>query len=249
MLESGSRTDVGKVRKNNEDSFFVKDGQGLYIVADGMGGHAGGEVASQMTVDSISRSWDENVGKYRKEDVPRLAAEAIAKANRSVFERGSKHAELRGMGTTVVVVNIEPQVAFISHVGDSRCYLLRNDELRQITIDHQTPNGYLIRAIGMKKDVHIDTTSFHLQKNDLLLLCSDGLTNMLLDEDIEKVLKKKWENLDDACEELIGEANKAGGIDNITVVLVRIPTVAKKVEKSLVNFSINHPGFVVYIKK
>jgi len=237
-------TDTGKVRDHNEDNFLVLEGEqspsgidALLVVADGMGGHAAGEVASQMTVEEIPellRTRGIQVDNLEDAQIERFFADILEDVNRSVWKAG-QDPDKRGMGTTCTLAALRGNQAFLAHVGDSRAYLLRGGKLNQLTTDHSWveeavsdgrlnreearihPNRNLItRAIGLDREVQVDTYVVPLLKDDLLLLCSDGLNSMITDEEIQKALKEN--KLDKSCQALIQSANKHGGHDNTTVV-------------------------------
>ena len=224
----GAMSHVGKVRSNNEDSYKI--GQNYAIVADGMGGHNKGEVASKMAVDIISDFIT------AKKCGPVQAVEA---ANKEIFKKGSK-AEFAGMGTTAVVCVFEEDKALIANVGDSRGYILRNGELKQITKDHsliqklidegeiteeeaelRADKSVILRAVGADKDIKVDVFENDVFEGDRILLCTDGLTNCVDKEEITKTLAKNI-SVQKKTEELIEKANEKGGFDNITAVLLEI---------------------------
>ncbi len=224
----GAMSDVGKVRINNEDSYKI--GQNYAIVADGMGGHNKGEVASKMAVDIIS---DFITGKKCG------PVQAIEAANKEIFKKSGK-AEFSGMGTTVVMCVLEEDKALIANVGDSRGYILRDGEIKQITKDHslvqkliddgeitqeeaemRADKSVILRAVGSAKDVKVDVFENDILKGDIILLCSDGLTNCVEKEEITKTLEKNI-SIQKKAEELVKKANTNGGFDNITAVLLEL---------------------------
>ena len=237
-------TDTGRVRDHNEDYHTALWGKesppgvdALLVVADGMGGHAAGEVASKMTVDGIVQSLNdqaEGVSKLEGNAFGAFLEKVLEEVNQDVWQAGQE-ADKRGMGTTCTLAAIRGDQLFLAHIGDSRAYLLRDGELHQISKDHSWledavdqgvitreqarvhPNRNVItRAIGLEQQPQIDTSAMALADGDLLLLCSDGLNSMIPDEDIQRVLK---ESLTDAvCGDLIEAAHEAGGHDNTTVV-------------------------------
>lgn len=233
------RTDVGVVRSGNEDAFLMVPDSGVFIVADGMGGHAAGEVASEMSVQIVGRSLENVVGRPDAE-----AAETIRKgivdANAAIFQRTLVEQDKRGMGTTVTAMVINGERYMIGQVGDSRAYLLRDGQLLQVTKDHsyvqeQVDAGYLTpaqarthpysnvitRCVGANSDVAPDVYGGTLHGSDLFLLASDGLTGMLEDEDLLTILTS-GRSPGELVDKLISEANRRGGLDNITVIIVRI---------------------------
>lgn len=222
----GAMSDVGKVRSNNEDSYKI--GQSYAIVADGMGGHKKGEVASKMAVDIISDFVTE------KKCGP---VQAIEAANKEIYKKSSK-AEFAGMGTTTVMCIIEADKALIANVGDSRGYLFRKGELKQITKDHslvqkliddgeiteeeaemRADKSVILRAVGADKDIKVDVFENDISEGDIILLCTDGLTNCVEKEEIMKTLTRDI-SIQKKAEELVKNANKNGGFDNITAVLL-----------------------------
>jgi protein phosphatase len=238
VLEVGYKTDRGKVRKNNEDAFHVDERKGLFIVADGMGGHEAGEVASRMAVERIKEYFDSSSFFEDEEGIILQIKEIVKKANSEVYKYANWYETLKGMGTTLVLALIRGERLYIAHVGDSRAYLLRDGKLSRLTEDHSLvvrmvkegevteeeardyPYRHVIdRALGVKSEVEIDVDSFPY-KGEPLLLCTDGLTDMLEDVEIEEMLKNS-SNPQETCEKMIEKANEKGGRDNITVVLVR----------------------------
>jgi len=242
-------TDVGRQRQHNEDTFLVEEGVSLYLVADGMGGHAAGEIASKIAAESISEfvrhtidddgTWPHAYDEQFSRPTNRLTA-AMKIANTRVLEAMRKDARLRGMGTTVVAALIDGDMASVAHVGDSRAYRVRDSKISRVTNDHswvfeQVQAGMLTeeeaethplrnvitRALGGAMTVVPDASESELREGDLLLLCSDGLTGMVSDDNILEILLDHSDDLKVACEKLVEKANEGGGVDNVTVVLVR----------------------------
>ena len=247
---AAARTDVGRKRQGNEDSFCVEPELGLYVVADGMGGHAAGEVASRLGVETI-REW---MGKYLGgADValvgPPMATcsrqanfllSSIRLANRVIFDAAQGRREYAGMGTTVVsVLAVDDHVA-LAHVGDSRIYRIREDGITQLSRDHslvqqQVENGIIspeeahasqyrhliTRALGLKESVEVDLVEQPALPGDLLLLCSDGLSDLLEDEEMLAIVQEQGGDLEKACQCLVDRANYKGGDDNITALLIQ----------------------------
>ena len=243
-------TNVGMKRDHNEDSFYLPLNERLTIVADGMGGHASGEVASKMAVDTIAGffretegeqqlTWPFKVDRGHNHTINRMAT-AIKLANQQIFEEAERKTSCRGMGTTVVSALFLDNVLIVGHVGDSRLYRLREGGIEQITEDHSLLNDYIkmkrlseseiasfphknviVRALGMKSSVEVDIILDHPRLGDLYLLCSDGLSGMLTDTEIAGLAIEE-PDLDKLCERLIGAANENGGVDNITVVCARL---------------------------
>jgi protein phosphatase len=243
-------TDVGRKRKGNEDSLLVNAEQKLFVVADGMGGHAAGEVASKVAVDSINEfvcltsgdeeiTWPFGLDDSISYDGNRLKT-SIRYANRKVLEATKERTEYEGMATTVAAVLVDGDMANLAHVGDSRIYLYRDSTLRQLTSDHSWVNEQLesgiisadqarthplrnvvTRALGGKPDLQVDMQCEKMQGGDVLLVCSDGLTTMVPDEDIAELLGKAGGDVEKSAQSLVAEANERGGEDNITVLLVQ----------------------------
>nr|WP_206524205.1 Stp1/IreP family PP2C-type Ser/Thr phosphatase [Lujinxingia sediminis] len=251
-LRYAGNTHVGMKRGHNEDNLRLVPEENLYIVADGMGGHASGEVASQLAVDTIAEffmetskdedlTWPYKMEKGRTYEENRLGA-SIKLANLRIFETAkndpSKH---HGMGTTVVALCICGETIYVGHVGDSRVYRLRGEELHQVTEDHSLLNDYIkmkdlteeeienfphknviVRALGMKETVQVDVCHEEPQHKDLYLLCSDGLNGMINDKAIRQIMVDNRDNLEVCIDKLIEAANNNGGTDNTTCVMVEI---------------------------
>lgn len=235
LTSASAQTDAGLRRKRNEDSLHVADQHGLYVVADGMGGYSGGEIASQLAVETIAAAFDaKSFAAEPHEKIPRRASElarAIQMANDAIFSRAQGDRELEGMGTTIVAAHFcfNKQRLYVAHVGDSRMYRLRDGLFEQITQDHtmstlgvEGPQGaHLSRAVGIWPVVPIDIGLVKPMPGDLYLLCSDGLTKMVDASDIFGILERATD-LDRAVAELVATANANGGKDNVTVILVRV---------------------------
>ncbi|HEX9728341.1 MAG TPA: Stp1/IreP family PP2C-type Ser/Thr phosphatase [Gemmatimonadales bacterium] len=239
QFTSAGLTDVGIVRSGNEDSYLIVDERAVFIVADGMGGHAAGEVASEMAVRIIAEELGDIRGVGEEPAAARMR-EAIRQANASIFERTLTEHDKRGMGTTATALVLNGQRYLIGQVGDSRAYLLRDSELTQLTKDHsyvqeQVDAGYLspeearthpysnviTRCVGANNDVAPDTYVGSLRAGDIFVLASDGLTGMVDDPDLHNMLLSS-RNPEALAQALINEANHRGGLDNITVIAVRI---------------------------
>lgn len=243
-LEAAGCTDTGAVRSNNEDAFRCCPEENVFVVCDGMGGMAAGEVASRMAADAVVRELcrDGACCLGTESEVEQRMTRAIAGANYEIFERAQREPECFGMGTTLVLACVTPGVAHVAHVGDSRCYLWRRGRLEQVTQDHslvgeqvrlgrmsveeaeRSPYRHVItRAVGTEPEVVADYQRLPMEQGDVLLLCTDGLTRELHDADIAEVVAEAEDggDLDAACRELIERANAAGGRDNVTCVLVR----------------------------
>jgi protein phosphatase len=243
-------SDVGRKRKGNEDSFFVNPDHNLFVVADGMGGHAAGEIASKVAVDAINEfvvltsgdadiTWPFGLDDSISYDGNRLKT-AIRFANRKVLEATREKSEYEGMATTVAAVLVDDKNANLGHVGDSRVYLVRGGKVEQLTSDHSWVNeqiqsgvisadqarshplrNVVTRALGGKPDLQVDMQVHKIQPGDILLLCSDGLTTMIPDEEIGKVITDAGGDVEKAVAALVAAANARGGEDNITVLLIR----------------------------
>jgi len=237
-----ARTDVGIVRSGNEDNYLMLAERGIFIVADGMGGHAAGEVASEMAVRITSHAIGSLRGLSDEQASDRLNT-AIRTANEAIFERTLSEHDKRGMGTTATVLVLLPRRYLIGQVGDSRAYLLRNGQFQQLTKDHSyvqeqvdagllTPDqarvhpysNVITRCVGASGDVVPDLYFGTLEQGDIILLASDGLTGMLEDAQITRILTsdggpQHW------VDRMITEANRRGGLDNITAIVIRIESV------------------------
>ena len=238
-VESAGRSDVGLVREKNEDSFLVEPDLGLYVVCDGMGGHVGGQVASQTAVATISEMV--RGGRHDEAD-PDLLASAILEANRAVFRRAKSDPALHNMGTTVVGIREDHDILHLCHIGDSRIYRLRQSRFEQITRDHSLVNLYadnpalaakfgpanenvIVRAVGLRDEVECDHRALAMEHGDIYLLCSDGLTDMVDDWILKELLEDASHGgttIDEAAEAMIRAALGGGGVDNVTAVLVRV---------------------------
>lgn len=239
-MESYCITDVGRIRSINQDYVFASDTPvgklpNLFVVADGMGGHNAGDRASSYAVEVFLRSvrWE------RDKNPIRIIRRSIEKANTKVLEEAKSKEKYQGMGTTMVVATIVKDILYVANVGDSRLYLI-GDTIRQITRDHSLveemiraggitreegryhpDKNVITRAIGVEERVAIDFFDVQMKKDDTLLLCTDGLSNMLTDKEIERIIKEE-SSLRIAGKRLVEAANRNGGSDNITALLVRL---------------------------
>ncbi len=242
-MEAYGQTDIGKIRMNNEDSFFltlekIKDLNNLFIIADGMGGHNAGEIASQEAIRRLIEFILERevIGK----DYIGFLKKATEHANYQTYIKSVKNRGLKGMGTTITAITIEGNKAYGAHVGDSRLYSFRNDELTQITEDHTFiqemvrtgrltddeakahPNRNMItRAVGIGANVEVDAFEFDINESDILLICSDGLSGMLSNEKISEILATN-DTIEQKTQKLVQQALDNGGEDNVTVILVKV---------------------------
>jgi protein phosphatase len=249
-IEVAGLSHVGMKRNHNEDNYLLLPEEHLFCVADGMGGHSSGEIASKIAVDELAEffrasgrdqelTWPYKMDKSRNYDENRLAT-GIKLANMRIYERASSEARYRGMGTTVVSVHFGQDAAFVAHVGDSRVYRFRDGELTQLTEDHSLLNDYLkarkltpeeieafphknviVRALGMKDTVTVDVSRQECKDGDIYLLCSDGLSGMVSDDQMSQVLREKGADLDATVHGLIDRANANGGNDNVSCILAR----------------------------
>ncbi len=240
---SNAVSDIGKVRNKNEDSYFIPGGSDpykLYIVADGMGGHNAGEVASSLAVKTVKQFFDVHYSSLQKTDemIEKFMREAIANSNSCVLNESHMHINENGMGTTMTLLLIEKGKFYIGHIGDSRAYIIRGNNIEQITEDHSLVSqmvkegkisaseakchplkNVITRALGVDFDVNIDVYIRDVKKDDIVILCTDGLSNMVSDSEI---LKEYLNNdIDIASNNLVGFSNKRGGYDNITIVVVK----------------------------
>ncbi|HZH39658.1 MAG TPA: Stp1/IreP family PP2C-type Ser/Thr phosphatase [Gemmatimonadales bacterium] len=241
-ITCAGRTDVGIIRSGNEDNFLMVPDKGIFIVADGMGGHAAGEVASEMAVRVIAREIGSLQGLSDEQVAERMRL-SIRAANGAIFERTLTEHDKRGMGTTVTGLTLFSNRFLIGQVGDSRAYLLRDGKLTQVTKDHsyvqeQVDAGYLTpeqarthpysnvitRCVGANADVMPDVYVGSVREGDLFLLASDGLTGMLEDPQLAEIMKSGREP-QEQVDALIDDANRHGGLDNITAIMVRIDQV------------------------
>nr|MBP3681348.1 Stp1/IreP family PP2C-type Ser/Thr phosphatase [Clostridia bacterium] len=241
-MKAFAKSDVGKVREMNQDYFYISKPEEkvqLYIVADGMGGYKGGEIASKLAVETSKRYILNNFDSIEsndKEEILKLIKSAIEYANLVVYEKSKENKELENMGTTIDVCLILGNKVYIGHVGDSRVYRKRKDFFRKLTTDHSyvqklvsdgtitkeeaynhPKKNMLIKALGCSTFVEPDVMVKGFLKDDILLMCSDGLTNMLKDDEIVKIIN---ENPIEACNNLVSKANENGGYDNITAVII-----------------------------
>jgi protein phosphatase len=238
ILQAAAATDVGMRRKGNEDRFALDPTLGLFLVADGMGGHTAGQVASELAADAVMRAvqaLDGASGTLSE----RLRA-AIGAANRAIFTTAQQRPEYAGMGTTVVALLADGERAALAHVGDSRAYLVRGDRIRQLTDDHsivgellrrkeiseaaarEHPHRHVLtRALGVRPAVEPDLAELTPSPGDVFVLCSDGLTNHLDDSEIAKHVADGGD-LEEICDGMVELANQRGGEDNITVVAARV---------------------------
>jgi serine/threonine protein phosphatase PrpC len=251
-LRVAGKTDVGLEREHNEDSFGLLPQYSLFIVADGMGGHKAGDVASNMAIEAVDEffkaterediTWPFHFDPNLPFSVNRLVT-AVQVANSRIYQASMKNNEHQGMGTTVVGIHLvdDLDTCHIAHVGDSRCYRIRDGKIELLTMDHSLVNDYLraapdlteeqlaelprnviTRALGMQDSVVVDVQSHEPLLGDIFILCSDGLNGMLTDDEINQVVQENLSSLDVVGDALIAKANGNGGEDNVTVILLQI---------------------------
>ena len=235
-----ARTSVGRKRKMNQDNFYVSKDGSLNVLADGMGGYAGGEVASRLATVATVRYLKDNFDKdkeYQKEDILKVLSDAIQYANEEVYHKSKEVEELEQMGTTLEICLVYKDRVYIAHIGDSRIYRIRKGIMRRITKDHsyvQTlvedgtitkeeaehhpKKNMLIKALGCEEKIEPDVMVKGFQEGDVILICSDGLTNMVSEQQIFNIIEN---NIESAADELIRAANNNGGADNITVIIIK----------------------------
>jgi protein phosphatase len=251
-VQVAGETNVGMKRNHNEDTFAIMESENLFIVCDGMGGHASGEVASQMAVETLRSfyketredpelTWPYKMDRSRRYEENRLIT-GIKLANLRIHEASKRDSKYNGMGTTITAAYFVDEGAYLAHVGDSRIYRLRDGAIAQLSEDHSLLNDYIkmkkltaeeienfphknviVRALGMKESVKVDTLFDEPRPGDIILMCSDGLSGEVTDDKIRDIVLARAADLQGACHDLIEAANRNGGHDNITVVLVRSP--------------------------
>jgi protein phosphatase len=246
VIKAQGQTDAGKVRATNQDSYLVDENSGLFIVADGMGGHAGGEIASRLCIQEIASCLRKNATLFesdstRKHPDPKILstlAEAVNHASSRIYDRALEDPGLKGMGTTATLLKTVDDYGYIAHVGDSRMYLIRCGFNYQVTLDHSLVSeqvraglitkeeaelhhlrNVITRSVGYQEEEYVDTSAFRMEDQDRLLICSDGLHGKLSDQDIVKMTKGDATH---SVGRLIDEANNRGGEDNISVVIISI---------------------------
>jgi PPM family protein phosphatase len=229
------KTDIGQKRTNNQDSILVNAELGLFAVADGMGGHSGGEVASAMSLKTLEHAFTSHDGTL---DTAELLHRAISESNNVIYEQSQKNPQLRGMGTTLTAAFIKDEILHIGQVGDSRLYLYKDQNLYQLTEDHSQvyellkaglinensmesfQKNIITRSVGYERDVRVDLFQRPIAKGDKYLICSDGLSGMVSDEQIAQVLLNF--DVDTSVRNLVTLANAQGGEDNVSVIVFEI---------------------------
>ncbi|MDB5038364.1 MAG: Protein phosphatase [Bacteriovoracaceae bacterium] len=236
-VRSCAISDVGRKRQKNEDSYLINDELSLFVVADGMGGHAGGEYASRIAITTIEEKFKQN--QSSPAPLEETVSKAIQEASTKIIAKAEEDRALKGMGTTVVCLHLDGKRAILGHVGDSRAYLFRDGVLEQLTEDHSLVNeqvktglitaeeakthqfkNIITRSVGVTSDVEVDVVIKKLKIGDSFLICSDGLSNLVEAKEMEKELRERETVL--AAKSMVDLANKRGGDDNITLLLVEI---------------------------
>lgn len=251
QIVAAGATDVGRVRSTNQDSYLVDEKSSLFVVADGMGGHAGGEIASQLCIEQVQDFVHKNYSETsehtnfenRESMIASLLAKSINHASAKIYERALEEPQLAGMGTTATVIKIENNKAHWAHVGDSRLYLIRCSLIYQITHDHSLVGeqvragiiteeeaevhqlrNIITRSVGYQEEEDVDSNSFDLEPDDLLVICSDGLHGKITDKEISNLTQNgKIQSI----QGLIDLANERGGDDNISVIVVQVNNTEK----------------------
>jgi len=237
MMLAYVKSDIGMVRKANEDSFAFEPPH-LFVVADGMGGHVAGEVASNIAAATVKEYVLRNLGDVHPRQ---LLEQAILQANQEIFEKAQNHAEYAGMGTTVTAAILDESNIFWGHVGDSRLYYANNDVLEQLTSDHSLvwelikagtiskeealvhpQRNILTRAVGTSEHLRVETGAYQYHPGDKVLLCTDGLTNMVGEDELALAMVNNTQDGQLILDGLIEKANNAGGNDNITAILIAL---------------------------
>ena len=240
-MRFAASSDIGKVRKINEDSYYIpefNDKVKIFLIADGIGGQNHGQFAGMMTVENVIRNiYREN----NLEDKSTMLKNAVKSANDEIIKYATENQEFKGMGSTLVALLIDIDKAYITHAGDSRCYMIRNDVISQITVDNsyveyllqkgvisteQAKNhpqkNLIIKAIGMDTNLELDLEIIDIKSGDMFLLCSDGLSSVLSDEEMLHIIKRRKKDLQKAVEELVKIAKQTDGHDNITAILMEV---------------------------
>lgn len=235
-------TDRGKIRDHNEDAggiYYSQAGQFLAVIADGMGGHKAGDVASQMAIDQVQEKWEKEAKWLTQDEIENWLSETVRNINKTLFHHAQTHEACRGMGTTIVSAICTRDSFTVAHVGDSRCYIYNETGLKQVTEDHSLVNelvqagqitkeeakdhprkNVVLKACGTEEHVEPDVRSYTWETTDRLLLCSDGLSDKLTDEQIADLMDT-GDNATEIGQKMINRANELGGEDNISLILVQ----------------------------
>lgn len=237
-------TDIGKTRKENQDGFYLCDefeNIQYFIIADGMGGVSGGKIASTAAIESIKSYIDENIYdiELEEEQIKELIKGAILNANKFIYQKALREEKYKGMGTTVILAVTYGNRVYIGHIGDSRLYRIRKNIIRQLTKDHSyvqalleegsitkaeaqnhPQKNILLKVVGCEEEIEPDIIIKGFKKGDILLMCTDGLTNMISVNEIYNIVVEGKENLKNTCKKLINIANENGGYDNISAILI-----------------------------
>lgn len=253
-LEFAAKTDTGLVRSRNEDAVAVSPGCGFAILADGMGGYSAGEIASRIAVTVVGQALEDGLQRMqdqqgdsrtsRHRQIQQLLTDAIQKSNAAILDAARIEPQYSGMGTTVVVAAFHHDKIIVAHVGDSRAYRLRQGEIAQLTRDHSllqeqidaglvspewarfSQNKNLVtRAVGVAPELSVEVHEHVAEPGDIYLLCSDGLSDMLLPEEIGGLLASSQKTLQHVCDDLVQRANDNGGHDNISAILIRVQSI------------------------
>ena len=242
-MKAYGKSVTGLKRKNNEDAIYISDENSelkhLYIVADGMGGHNAGEVASNSAITAFNQYIHDNVHEIKEEEILDLLVSAVQHCNTDIYQKSSVDEHLSEMGTTLIAAVVMNHKLYVTHVGDSRLYIFREEEIRQLTNDHSYvmelvrlgkitreeaavhPNRNIItRAVGTHETVEVDTIIENLFEGDIILICSDGLSTMVDDWEMKEILSKE-ETQEQKVQALIDKANEKGGLDNISIILIQ----------------------------
>jgi protein phosphatase len=246
IVKAQGQTDAGRVRPTNQDSYLVDESSGLFIVADGMGGHAGGEIASRLCIQEIAAFLRKNASvfepdsarKHPDQKILLTLAEAVNHASACIYDRALEDPGLKGMGTTATLLKTVDDYGYVAHVGDSRLYLIRCGFNYQVTLDHSLVSeqvraglitkeegelhhlrNVITRSVGYQEEEYVDTCAIKLEDQDKMLICSDGLHGKLSDQEIVRVTRGEGS---DSVSRMIDQANERGGEDNISVVLISI---------------------------
>ncbi|MEL6448939.1 MAG: Stp1/IreP family PP2C-type Ser/Thr phosphatase [Pseudomonadota bacterium] len=249
-IQFSAVTDAGRVREHNEDAIATNSDAGLLVLADGMGGYNAGEVASGIAVKTVHGLLSDAMMREKRGDIETTTGfmrqsialrDGVRRANKIIHQTAQSQPQCEGMGTTIVCALFWDNRVSVAHVGDSRMYRLRDGELTQITLDHSllqelvdrgfyseeeaqrsTNRNYVTRALGVEAQVEVEIQESAVQVGDIYLLCSDGLPDMVEDEDIHLTISTFSDNLETACKQLVSLANEHGGRDNISVMLARV---------------------------